>query len=303
MEEIIRTVKLTKRYKNEYPVHNLNMSVKKGEIYGFLGPNGAGKTTTIRMLLGLIKPSEGNFYIFGKDFRKNRLDILRNVGSLVEYPSYYGQLTGHENLEAIRRIVNAPSNRITEVLKIVRLKDAAHRLVKEYSLGMKQRLGIAAALLQNPKLLILDEPTNGLDPAGIHEIRGLIKELANKYEMTILISSHLLSEVDQLASQVGIIVKGKLIFQNSIQNLHKKSSPTFKIGVNTPENAARFLQQKGWNTTIESGYLYIQETKLDVISKINKELVYGGFLVHCLQENKKSLEDIYLSLTNMGDSL
>ncbi|WP_394549355.1 ABC transporter ATP-binding protein [Priestia aryabhattai] len=302
MEEIIRTVNLTKRYKNEYPVHNLNMSVGKGEIYGFLGPNGAGKTTTIRMLLGLIKPSEGNFYIFGKDFRKNRLDILRNVGSLVEYPSYYGQLTGHENLEAIRRIVNAPSNRITEVLKIVRLKDAAHRLVKEYSLGMKQRLGIAAALLQNPKLLILDEPTNGLDPAGIHEIRGLIKELANKYEMTILISSHLLSEVDQLASQVGIIVKGKLIFQNSIQNLHKKSSPTFKIGVNTPENAARFLQKKGWNTTIESGYLYIQEAKVDVISRINKELVYGGFSVHCLQENKKSLEDIYLSLTNMGDS-
>lgn len=303
MEEIIKTVNLTKKYKNHYSVQHLNMSVGKGEIYGFLGPNGAGKTTTIRMLLGLIKPSEGNFYIFGKDFRKNRLDILRNVGSLVEYPSYYGQLTGHENLEAIRRIVNAPSSRITEVLKIVRLTDAAHRLVKEYSLGMKQRLGIAAALLQNPKLLILDEPTNGLDPAGIHEIRELIKELAHKYEMTILISSHLLSEVDQLASQVGIIVKGKLIYQNSIQNLHKKSSPTFKIGVDNPKNAARFLQQKGWNTTIESGYLYIQETKLDVISKINKELVYGGFLVHCLQENKKSLEDIYLSLTNMGDSL
>lgn len=303
MEEIIKTVNLTKKYKNHYSVQHLNMSVGKGEIYGFLGPNGAGKTTTIRMLLGLIKPSEGNFYIFGKDFRKNRLDILRNVGSLVEYPSYYGQLTGHENLEAIRRIVNAPSSRITEVLRIVRLTDAAHRLVKEYSLGMKQRLGIAAALLQNPKLLILDEPTNGLDPAGIHEIRELIKELAHKYEMTILISSHLLSEVDQLASQVGIIVKGKLIYQNSIQNLHKKSSPTFKIGVDNPKNAARFLQQKGWNTTIESGYLYIQETKLDVISKINKELVYGGFLVHCLQENKKSLEDIYLSLTNMGDSL
>ncbi|MGN7485610.1 ABC transporter ATP-binding protein [Priestia megaterium] len=303
MEEIIKTVNLTKKYKNHYSVQHLNMSVGKGEIYGFLGPNGAGKTTTIRMLLGLIKPSEGNFYIFGKDFRKNRLDILRNVGSLVEYPSYYGQLTGHENLEAIRRIVNAPSSRITEVLKIVRLTDAAHRLVKEYSLGMKQRLGIAAALLQNPKLLILDEPTNGLDPAGIHEIRELIKELAHKYEMTILISSHLLSEVDQLASQVGIIVKGKLIYQNSIQNLHKKSSPTFKIGVDNPKNAARFLQQKGWNTTLESGYLYIQETKLDVISKINKELVYGGFLVHCLQENKKSLEDIYLSLTNMGDSL
>ncbi|MEE3897206.1 ABC transporter ATP-binding protein [Priestia megaterium] len=303
MEEIIKTVNLTKKYKNHYPVQHLNMSVGKGEIYGFLGPNGAGKTTTIRMLLGLIKPSEGDFYIFGKDFRKNRLDILRNVGSLVEYPSYYGQLTGHENLEAIRRIVNAPSSRITEVLKIVRLTDAAHRLVKEYSLGMKQRLGIAAALLQNPKLLILDEPTNGLDPAGIHEIRELIKELAHKYEMTILISSHLLSEVDQLASQVGIIVKGKLIYQNSIQNLHKKSSPTFKIGVDNPKNAARFLQQKGWNITIESGYLYIQETKLDVISKINKELVYGGFLVHCLQENKKSLEDIYLSLTNTGDSL
>jgi len=303
VEEIIRTVNLTKRYKSEYPVHNLNMSVRKGEIYGFLGPNGAGKTTTIRMLLGLIKPSQGDFYIFGKDFRKNRLDILRNVGSLVEYPSYYGQLTGHENLEAIRRIVNTPSNRITEVLKIVRLTDAANRLVKEYSLGMKQRLGIAAALLQNPKLLILDEPTNGLDPAGIHEIRELIKELAHKYEMTILISSHLLSEVDLLASQVGIIVKGKLIYQDSIQNLHKKSSPAFKIGVNKLENAARFLQQNGWDTTIEGDYLYVKETNLGIISKINEELVYGGFSVHCLQEHKKSLEDIFLSLTYKGDSL
>ncbi|MGE7676366.1 ABC transporter ATP-binding protein [Lysinibacillus sp. NPDC094403] len=303
MGEVIKTVNLTKKHKNFTSVNDLNLNVRQGEIYGFLGPNGAGKTTTIRMLLGLIKPTEGNVYIFGKEFKKNRLEILRNIGSLVESPSYYGQLTGYENLEAVRRIVGVPSQRINDVLKIVKLTDYSNRLVKEYSLGMKQRLGIAVALLQQPKLLILDEPTNGLDPAGIQETRELIKELAKQYGMTILMSSHLLSEVDQMASQVGIIVKGEMIFQDSILNLHKKSALDFKIGVNNPQNAINFLKEKGWDVILEGQDIHIRETNPDIISKINHQLVYGGFSVYRLQENKKTLEDIFLSLTNKEGSM
>lgn len=303
MEHIIETVNLTKKYNGFLSVNDLNMNVKQGEIYGFLGPNGAGKTTTIRMLLGLIKPTEGSIHIFGKDLKKNRIEILRNIGSLVESPSYYGQLTGYENIEAVRRIVDVPSQRINDVLEIVKLTDSSNRLVKEYSLGMKQRLGIAVALLQNPKLLILDEPTNGLDPAGIQETRELIKELAKQYGMTILMSSHLLSEVDQMANKVGIIVNGEMIFQDSILNLHKKSAPDFKIGVNNPQNAMSFLKEKGWNVSLEDKEVHIKETNPDIISKINHQLVHEGFSVYCLQENKKTLEDIFLSLTNKGESM
>ncbi|WP_141522309.1 ABC transporter ATP-binding protein, partial [Bacillus pseudomycoides] len=188
---IVETEDLTKTYGAVNSVNQLQMQVGKGEIYGFLGPNGAGKTTTIRMLLGLIKPTTGNIKVFNRDLKTNRIDILREVGSLVESPSYYGHLTGHENLEVIRQMLQVPKKNIDEVLRIVRLEKQKDKLVKQYSLGMKQRLGIAMALLGNPKLLILDEPTNGLDPAGIQEIRELIKQLPKQYDMTVVISSHL----------------------------------------------------------------------------------------------------------------
>lgn len=219
---IVETEDLTKAYGAVNSVSQLQMKVGKGEIYGFLGPNGAGKTTTIRMLLGLIKPTTGNIKVFNRDLKTNRIDILREVGSLVESPSYYGHLTGHENLEVIRQMLQVPKKNIDEVLRIVRLEKQKDKLVKQYSLGMKQRLGIAMALLGNPKLLILDEPTNGLDPAGIQEIRELIKQLPKQYDMTVVISSHLLNEMDQIATQVGIINSGQLIFQDKIEVLRKK---------------------------------------------------------------------------------
>ncbi|MFC4545570.1 ABC transporter ATP-binding protein [Paenactinomyces guangxiensis] len=225
---IVETVNLTKQYKNHIAVNKLNLKVEKGEIYGFLGPNGAGKTTTIRMLLGLIRPTQGEVRLFGKDLRQHRMSILGKVGSLVETPSYYGHLTGFENLEAARRLLRVPDKkRVDQVLDIVRLKQAKDRKVKDYSLGMKQRLGIATTLLNQPQLLILDEPTNGLDPAGIQEIRELIREMPEKYEMSVLVSSHLLSEVDQIATQVGIIHHGNLIFQGSIDMLRKESRAWF----------------------------------------------------------------------------
>ncbi|MCL6627948.1 MAG: ATP-binding cassette domain-containing protein, partial [Alicyclobacillus shizuokensis] len=190
-EMVIETSNLTRRYGKKVSVNNVNLKVPKGSIYGFLGPNGAGKTTTIRMLLGLIRPTSGHIRIFNQDLSKHRMPILRRIGSLVESPSYYGHLSGYENLDVIARLLKVPSKRIDEVLGIVRLTPAAHQTVKGYSLGMKQRLGIAAALLGNPDLLILDEPTNGLDPAGIHEIRTLIKDMPKQHGITVVVSSHL----------------------------------------------------------------------------------------------------------------
>lgn len=222
MSEIVKTYELTKRYKDNLSVNNLNMRVKEGRIYGFLGPNGAGKSTTLKMLLDLVKPTAGEIDIFGKRLNSStRADILRNVGSLIESPSYYGHLTGFENLKILQTLLDVPKKNIDEVLRIVRLDRQQNKKVSAYSLGMKQRLGLASALLSFPKLLILDEPTNGLDPAGIQEMRDLIRSLPQKYGMTVIVSSHLLSEIDQMAEDIGIIANGKMMYQGPLNLLHE----------------------------------------------------------------------------------
>ncbi|MFN2744814.1 ABC transporter ATP-binding protein [Bacillus sp. z60-18] len=302
-QNIVLTKNLTKKFGKQTSVSGLEMKIEKGQIYGFLGPNGAGKTTTIRMLLGLIKPANGNIQLFGQDIRQNRLQILQRIGSLVESPSYYGNLTGRENLEVIRSVRDLPEGRIGEVLEIVRLTKVADRLTKEYSLGMKQRLGIAAALMSKPDLLVLDEPTNGLDPAGIHEIRELIKELPDRYGMTVLVSSHLLSEIDQMATQVGIILNGKLIFQDDIEALRKKQKPLLKIGANNIHEAQSIIQNRGLHAKLQEGNLWISETSPEFVSEINGILVQSGVSVYRLEEVKRSLEDIFLELTGTEGSL
>ncbi|MEW4372249.1 ABC transporter ATP-binding protein [Paenibacillus kandeliae] len=300
---IISTTNLTKKYKKNTSVDGIDLRMNRGEIYGFLGPNGAGKTTTIRMLLGLIKPSRGSIDIFGQSLKRNRINILQRVGSLVESPSYYGNLTGYENLETVRRLRGLPEKRVHEVLDIVRLTKVANRLAKEYSLGMKQRLGIAAALLSQPDLLILDEPTNGLDPAGIQEIRELIKELPGRQGMSVLISSHLLSEIDQMATQVGIINEGKLIFQDSIDTLRQKQKPLLKIGVNDIHEANSVLKNNGLAPQMQNEALWISETAPEFVSEINSILVHSGVSVYRLEEVKRTLEDIFLDITGKGASL
>ncbi|WP_127760345.1 ABC transporter ATP-binding protein [Peribacillus asahii] len=303
---IINTNNLTKTYKKNIVVDSLHMKVSQGEIYGFLGPNGAGKTTTIRMLLGLIRPTKGDVKIFDQDLKKDRLSILGKVGSLVETPTYYGHLSGYENLEAARRLLRIDNaDRVKEVLKIVQLEGAKDKKVKNYSLGMKQRLGIATALLNRPQLLILDEPTNGLDPAGIHEIRELIKEMPAKFGMTVLVSSHLLSEIELMATQVGIIQYGKMLFQDSIEVLRKESEPKIKIKVDKPLEAASSLNHKGIEANFEEdeGTVYIQESSSSIAGEANKVLVEAGFTVSRLEGMKKSLEDIFLDLTGKGQSL
>lgn len=223
MNEIVTTNGLTKRYKDNLSVNDLDMCVKEGRIYGFLGPNGAGKSTTLKMLLGLVRPTAGEIDLFGQRLNsKNRTSILRNIGSLIESPSYYGHLTAIENLKILQTLLGVPERNIGEVLRIVRLDRQHGKRVSAYSLGMKQRLGLAGALLSFPKLLILDEPTNGLDPAGIQEMRNLICSLPEKYGMTVIVSSHLLSEIDQMAEDIGIIANGKMMYQGPLKLLHEQ---------------------------------------------------------------------------------
>lgn len=222
MKEIIRTQSLSKRYGDSLVVKSIDLSVMEGTIYGFCGPNGAGKSTTLKMLLGLARPTDGEISLFGRKMTaKNRIEILRQTGSLIESPSYYAHLTGRENLEILRGLLQVPKENVDEVLRIVRLDGQGKKKVSNYSLGMKQRLGLAAALLNFPKLLILDEPTNGLDPAGIQEMRELIRSLPEKYGMTVIVSSHLLSEIDQIVDDIGIIANGKLKYQGSLDRLHE----------------------------------------------------------------------------------
>ncbi|ALC82931.1 MULTISPECIES: ABC transporter ATP-binding protein [Bacillus] len=297
MEMIVQTKNLTKRFGQELAVKGIDLSVKKGEIYGFLGANGAGKTTTIRMLLGLLNPTHGSVEVFGQDIQKNKLTILGKVGSLVESPSYYGHLTAEENLETLRKVLNQPKRRIQEVLAIVGLSNTGKKKVKGFSLGMKQRLGLAAALLREPELLILDEPTNGLDPQGIIEIRELIKRLPKEQNMTVIISSHLLSEIDQMATSVGVISKGELIFQDSIAVLRKQAGQMVQLRVSDPKNAANILLSHGIEASVQQGVLRLPESPDEKIAKIVKLLSKHDVSIYRVEEEKRSLEDIFLNMT------
>ena len=223
MEYSITTEHLTKKYKKFTSVNNVSLHIRKGSVYGFLGPNGAGKSTTMKMLLGLTAPTKGSFTIDGKRFPEDRIAILKKIGSFIESPSFYGNLTGRENLDIIRRILGLPKSAVQDALELVGLTEFGNRLAKKYSLGMKQRLGLAGALLGRPPILILDEPTNGLDPAGIHEIRNLVKSLPDLYDCTILISSHMLSEIELMADDIGILNHGRLLFEGSLEELRQNA--------------------------------------------------------------------------------
>ena len=304
MKEIITTNNLCKQYGKVLGVKDLDLKVPEGTVYGFLGPNGAGKTTTLKMVLGLSKPTQGTINVFDKRVNgRNRLSILKDVGSLIETPSYYGHLTGEENLRIVQTLRNIPEKDIDRVLKIVRLEKQRHKLVKQYSLGMKQRLGLASALLGEPKLLILDEPTNGLDPAGIHEIRDLIRSLPQQYGMTAVVSSHLLSEVDQIASYVGIISRGELVFQGSLAFLHDRSS--HKIAMRTLDNAAagKVLQAQGVVCDVADDYLMLPSVDDALLARYVLELYKNRIAVVRIEDRKKSLEDIFLEMTGTAVSL
>ena len=293
---ILETEGLSKKYAGVLRVNDLDIRIKEGEVYGFLGPNGAGKSTTMKMLLGLVKPSTGTISIFGKPFiEKNRIEILNEMGSLIESPSYYGHLSGKENMEIVRKLLDVPKSNIDEAIKIVRMENQMNKKVRYYSLGMKQRLGIAMALAGFPKLLILDEPTNGLDPAGIEEIRELIKALPQKYGMTVMISSHILSEIDQVASSIGIINHGELIFQERKEALENERKPYITIRTSDMEKTCNVLniqKPKGNFSELNLGIL-----SDEAIGKAIYTLNNHNIMIYRIEDHRRSLEDIFLELT------
>ena len=219
---IIETKNLTKKYADFTAVSDVTMHIPKGKVYGLLGPNGAGKSTIMKMFLGLTNPTSGGLTIDDKKHPTDRNEILKEIGSFIEAPAFYGNLTGEENLDVVRKILKLPQTSVDEVLEIVGLTKWKDRLARKYSLGMKQRLGLASALIGRPPILILDEPTNGLDPVGVHEIRNLIRSLPEKFDCTVLVSSHLLSEIELMADNIGVLNHGNLLFEGTIEELKQK---------------------------------------------------------------------------------
>ncbi|HFR4186958.1 ABC transporter ATP-binding protein [Bacillus cereus group sp. MYBK40-2] len=280
-------------------VENISFDVKQGEVFGFLGPNGAGKTTTIRMLVGLIKETEGTISIGGYSIKENFREAMRQIGSIVENPELYTYLTGWENLKQFARMLGGISDeRIIEIAHMVHLDERIHDKVKTYSLGMKQRLGIAQALLGNPKLLILDEPTNGLDPAGIRELREFIHKLVKEENMSVFISSHLLSEVQMICDRVAIIHKGKMITVAKVEELIKKASDRVEWIV-TPISKAKDMlvdAEEVREVSIEDDRLLCR-MHISSISNWNKTFVENGIDVHSVKELVFTLEDLFIELT------
>lgn len=304
MAYAIETNLLCKQYGEKSCVDHLSLQVEQGTVYGFMGPNGAGKSTTMKMLLGLTKPTSGTVALLHTEMNdKNRLDLLRQTGSLVESPSYYGHLTAQENLEIISILKEVDKKQIAQVLEIVQLTSEKDKKVKQYSLGMKQRLGIAAALLGTPKLLLLDEPTNGLDPAGIQEIRALICRLPQQYDITVLVSSHLLSELDQMATQVGIIDRGKLLFQGSLQALHAHSTASISLRTLQPDLTCQILKTCEIAVTQEGSELLLPAMPDEALAGCITALAQQGVGVVRIGERAKTLEEIFLGLTgNRGNT-
>lgn len=299
LANIIQTNGLTRRFHNITAVDHVTLQVPQGSIYGFLGPNGAGKTTTIRLLLRLIRPNEGAVHIFGLSLPQQRQAILRKVGAFVELPSLYPHLTGYENLDITRRLLGADRQKINDVLKIVRLEKDSKRLVRGYSLGMRQRLALALALLGDPELLILDEPTNGLDPAGIQEMRALIRHLATERGITIFISSHLLNEVEQIATHVGIVFKGKLIFQGALNQLQAESESYIQIKTDQAEAAFQLLAKNGFMVQrFSNDELHVANDPQINPSAITKLLVQNQVEVSQINRINPSLEEIFMRLTS-----
>lgn len=279
---------------------DINLQVPQGSIYGFLGPNGAGKTTTLRLILGLLRKQEGTIHVFNKPFEKNRLEILKNTGSLIESPSFYGHLTAAENLILLQKVYRCATTRIGEVLEIVGLKNTGKKKTSNFSLGMKQRLSIAMAMLHNPSLLILDEPTNGLDPGGIIEIRELLKKINEEQKITIVISSHLLSEIEKMVTHIGIINKGSLLFQGTLSDLHLKQmlSSVIRFDTNDVNKTAQIILSNGTTPLIVNGYITIPLIDNEGIAGLVKQLVSAGVDIYQISTIKNDLESIFIDLIN-----
>ncbi|OKL39657.1 ABC transporter ATP-binding protein [Pontibacter flavimaris] len=297
---IIETHGLSYSFGKRQVLQNLELRVPQGAIFGFLGPNGAGKSTTIRILLGLLPVPKGQVRVHGHDLHNNRIEILRRTGSLIEMPTLYRHLSGHDNLEMHRRMVQAPKSRINEVLQIVGLTQDAYRKTKEYSLGMSQRLGIALALLADPELLILDEPTNGLDPSGIREVRELIIRLNREFGKTIFLSSHLLSEIEKCATELAIIDKGATLYQGSLPQLYQGAFQSSVLQLETSNDAIarKLLTDHQYELLPQQGdVLAVQVQDRQQVARLNRFLIVNGLEVYRLSTHTHNLEELFLNIT------
>jgi ABC-2 type transport system ATP-binding protein len=297
----LQTTNLVHQFsEKEIVLNDINLQVIEGCIYGFLGPNGAGKTTTLKLLLGLLKKQQGEISIFGKPFEDNRVAILKNIGSLIESPSIYGHLTAHENLLLLQKIYQCPKTRIQEVLNLVGLPNTGKKKARQFSLGMKQRLSIAIALLHNPALLILDEPTNGLDPNGMIEIRELLSKINQENGITIIISSHLLAEIEKLVTHIGVINKGKMLFQGTLDDLKNKQKELLFIAFDTSDNnrAMKILSNLKLSPKTEGTRILIPSVSKNMIANIIQQLVNNDIDVYEVSPIRNDLEAIFMNLIN-----
>lgn len=299
MQTVIETKALCKQYGPHTAVDHVELHVPQGCVYGFIGPNGAGKSTTMKMLLGLIHPTAGRVRLLGQELtEKSRLPLLRQTGSLIESPAGYLHLTAQENLEIVADLKGVPHKDIGRVLDIVHLTQDRSRRVGQYSLGMKQRLGIAMALLGSPKLLILDEPTNGLDPAGIQEMRALIRNMPAATGATVLISSHLLGEMEQMVEQVGIIDHGHILFEGPLTELQRHSRGNVTLRLLDPAKAAPILRANGLTAHSDSCVVTLPPLRDSLLADLVQKLAACGAGVVELTPRTKTLEEIFLSLTS-----
>jgi len=300
METIVKTVGLTKRFGRKLAVNGVSITLERGDVYGFLGQNGAGKTTTIRMMMGLLRPTEGRVLLFGEEMRPGKYAHYNRIGSVIEQAGFYPNLTAAENLEIHRRLMGVTNrNYLDEALELTGMADVRNKKVKDFSLGMRQRLGISRALLHKPELIVLDEPTNGLDPVGIKEIRRLIVELSEKRKVTVFVSSHILSEIQQIATRIGIIHEGVLLEEIGYEQLRQKNRSYIELRVDDDRQAAFLLETElhvaDYRVT-EPGVIRIYE-RLDDSAAINKALSAKGLKVSGLSLANETLEDYFLKLT------
>lgn len=295
----LETNNLTHQFSKQNTVLNdINLRVSEASIYGFLGPNGAGKTTTLRLILGLLKKQQGEILFFGKSFEENRVAVLKNIGSLIESPSLYGHLTAFENLNLLQKIYQCPKQRIEEVLDLVGLPKTGNKKASQFSLGMKQRLSIAIALLHNPSLLILDEPTNGLDPNGMIEIRELLTKLNRQSGITVIISSHLLAEIEKLVTHVGVINHGRMLFQGTLEALKSKQQEAISVVLETSdiEKTIQIIAAHDLKASMEEGKLHMPFVSKNMIAAIIQQLVNSNIDVYEISIVKNDLETIFMNL-------
>lgn len=304
MSDVLRTHQLSKTYQSKEIVSNVNMKIKKGEIYGFLGANGAGKTTVMRMITNLVKPTSGSVEIFGETVSTTSYEIFKRMGNIIEYPIFYDELTGYENLKLHCEYMGFYDNKaIDEALDLVQL-NTDEKPVKHYSLGMKQRLGIARAISTRPELLILDEPINGMDPVGIRELRELFHSLNREYGMTILISSHILQEIEQLADTIGVINQGELIEEVSMEFVRGLLSEYVEIVTTESKKAALVLEDKLHLNNfkiMDNHTIRIYQTNVSPVD-LSKTLVLQDVGIEALNKKNMSLEEYFLQLIHRGDS-